>query len=157
MPKFPVGTKAEARIEAFLEHELDLIEPGLRLIRRQYPLNTLARHMVGKMDLYCQGEDGADVCVELVSANLSSNDLGQMMAYFDILRGRVRGDKPQPRIYGIGPGMTPAFRHALNVLDGGRMINLTVLLFVPRAGVRVDDPEWAVDLYVPETYMRIPV
>lgn len=155
MRRFPTGTKAEARVESFLEKNVDLIEPGLRLIRRQYPLNTLAKHMVGKMDLYCQGADGADVCVELVSMNLSSNDLGQMMAYHDILSGRVRGHKPPPRIYAIGPGMTPAFGHALNVLDGGRQINLSVLFFTPRVEVKLEDEEWAVDLYVPETHMKM--
>lgn len=158
MRRPPKGSEAEKRIESFLEHHLDLIEPGLTLLRRQYPLYLVRRRMIGKIDLFCSGEDRADVCIELVSASLSSNDLGQIMAYWDILSRRAEDHRrPMPRLYAIGPGMTPAFRHALNVLGGGEQINLTVKLFSFRHGVSLDDDEWPIDVHDYEPHLKIPM
>ena len=157
MRKIAKGVKPEHRVEAFLAHELDLIEPGLRLVQRQYPLYYIRRLMVGKIDLFCAGEDMADVAIELVAAGpLSSSDLGQMMAYNDVLSTRAELHKrPMPRLYAIGPGMTAAFQHALNVLDGGRQINLKVKLFRPRPEVRLEDEEWAVEIWDHQPYLII--
>lgn len=139
-----------------MEKNLELIEPGLRLIRRQYPLKLIAPKAIGKIDLFCQGEDGASVAIELVSAPINAHDLAQCMVYYDILQGRAeRYSQPDTRTYLIGPSITLNFQHALHALGGGDRINLTVRLFIPRSGVIITDNEWAVDLYELQSHLII--
>jgi len=156
MRKLPKGSEAERRIESFLEHNLELIEPGMVLIRRQYPLKMIAPRAVGKIDLFCQGEDGADVAVELVAAPINAHDLAQCMVYYDVLMRRATSySKPTPRTYLIGPSCTRNFHHAINALGGSDRINLAIKLFTPRPGVTMTDSEWKVDLHTPTTHLTI--
>jgi RecB family endonuclease NucS len=158
MRRLPKGTNAERRVEAFLEHHIEMIEPDLKLLRRQYPLKMIVPHMIGKIDLFCFGADRADVAVELLSAPINANDLGQVMVYWDVLNRRSTSHrKPSPRLYIVGPSITHNFLHALNVLDGGKQINLTVKLFSILPGVNIDDEEWAVEVHDHEPHMRIPI
>ena len=66
----PKNSQTEFKIENYLEDHVDLIEDGLQLIRRQYKLYYKSRSSLGDVDLFCQGEDGAQVIVELKSGEL---------------------------------------------------------------------------------------
>lgn len=156
MRKLPKGSEAEKRIESFLEHNLELIEPGLRLLHRQYQLKKIAPKAVGKIDIFCQGSDGAKVAIELVARPINANDLGQVILYWAVLSHRAElHHSPIPRIYLIGPSTTLNFLHALDVLDGGRQINLTIKLFSILPGVNIEDDEWAIEVHDHEPNLKI--
>ncbi len=152
----PTGTEAERKIENFLVHNVEMIEPGMRLLRRQYPLKMILPKMIGKIDLMCVGCDGAWCPVELKAENLDSRNVGQMMSYYDIIANNgALSSLPPPRLYLIGPGFTPHFWHALNVIEGGAMINLTIKLYQTRAGTKLTDEEWEVDLFDHDASFKI--
>jgi hypothetical protein len=156
--QIPKGTNPERRIESFLERHPEMIEPGLRLLQRQYPLKMIVPRMVGKIDLFCFGEDKADVAIELLAGPVTANDLGQVMVYWDVLNGRAQiHSRPRPRLYIIGPSLTANFQHALNVLDGGKQINLTVKILSIAHGTRLEDDEWTVEIRDHDPQLRIPL
>lgn len=68
-------TLAERNLEDFIVHQLDAIEPGLRLEKRQ--LSTPA----GRLDLLCKGANGDYVVVELKRTQGTDQVVGQVLRY----------------------------------------------------------------------------
>jgi hypothetical protein len=96
---------AEENLEEFVVHQLEEIEPGLKLLERQ--LSTAA----GRLDLLCQDRDGRYVVVELKRAQGTDQVVGQVLRYMgwaqenygtDKVRGIiVVGKKDQALSYAI--------------------------------------------------------
>jgi len=145
---FPKGTKAEFKIENYLENNLDLIEPNLKLIKRQYKVYYKSTQYMGAIDLFCQGEDRAQVIVELKSGELTARDLGQIMAYYAVCKIRSETHKlPHPRIYCIGLKLGPQYRMGLTLLNGGKDINLKTYTYSITPGITFSDKEFIIELH----------
>lgn len=144
---FPKGTNVEFKIENYLENHIDLIETDLKLVKRQYKVYYKNTQFIGAIDLFCQGEDGAQVIVELKSGELTSRDLGQMMAYYAVCK--IRSDThglPPPRVYCIGLTLGPQYRVGLTLLNGGKDINLETYTYTVAPGIKTSDKEFVVEL-----------
>lgn len=144
---FPKGTRAEFKIENYLENNLDLIEPGLLLVSRQYKVYYKSQIYIGAIDLFCQGDDGAQVIVELKSKELGARDLGQIMAYYSVCKIRSERNKLlPPRCYCIGSSVGPQYKLGLKLLDDGKHINLCTKTYIISSEINIEDKEFAVTL-----------
>ena len=99
----------EAHLQELLAGAPDVIEDGLRLVRREYPT------AIGPVDLVCRDSDGAFVAIE-VKRRGEIDGVEQLTRYLDRLRldsslGEVRGIfvaqqvKPQARILAESRGL----------------------------------------------------
>ncbi|MFZ4439214.1 MAG: endonuclease NucS domain-containing protein [Syntrophales bacterium] len=80
-------TLAERNLEDFIVHQLEAIEPGLRLEKRQ--LSTPA----GRLDLLCKDTNGNYVVVELKRTQGTDQVVGQILRYMGWLIGAHGTDK----------------------------------------------------------------
>ena len=145
--KFPKNSKIEFKIENYLEHNLHLIEPDLKLVNRQYKVYYKTVKYIGTMDLFCQGKDGAQVIVELKSGELNARDLGQVMAYYAVCKRRAETHKlPDPRSYCVGLSVGPQFKLGLSLLNNGKDINLVTKTYSFISGVNILNKEFNVEL-----------
>jgi hypothetical protein len=80
-------TLAERNLEDFMVHQLEAIEPGLRLEERQ--LSTPA----GRLDLLCRDVKGNYVVVELKRMQGTDQVVGQVLRYMGWLREKHGADK----------------------------------------------------------------
>lgn len=76
--------KTEQEIEDFLSNNLEIIEPGLRLIRRQY------KTKYGVLDLLCLDKEGNKVAIE-VKKEANTNSPGQLSKYVFALKKEFPG------------------------------------------------------------------
>jgi Endonuclease NucS len=89
----PQPTRAEKRpldeknLENFIVQQLEMIEPGLRLVERQ--LSTPA----GRLDLLCRDAQGSYVVVELKRTQGSDQVVGQISRYIGWLKESHPGDR----------------------------------------------------------------
>jgi hypothetical protein len=93
-PQFVPGEKrplAETNLEDFVIQQLETIEPGLRLEKRQ--LSTPA----GRLDLLCRDAKGSYVVVELKRLQGSDQVIGQILRYM----GWLRETYPAEKVRGI--------------------------------------------------------
>ncbi|MAG45175.1 MAG: hypothetical protein CMH63_00175 [Nanoarchaeota archaeon] len=81
---------SEIELEDVLSKNLEIIEPGLTLINRQY------RTKYGKIDLFCLDKYGFYVIVE-VKVNPTTNSPGQLAKY--ILS--IKQEYPDSRVRGL--------------------------------------------------------
>lgn len=82
---------AERNLEDFIVHQLETIEPGLHLVKRQ--LSTPA----GRLDLLCKDVDGNYVVVELKRTQGTDQVIGQVLRYM----GWLREAHPTEKVRGI--------------------------------------------------------
>jgi hypothetical protein len=82
---------AERNLEDFIVHQLEAIEPGLHLVKRQ--LSTPA----GRLDLLCKDADGNYVVVELKRTQGTDQVIGQVLRYM----GWLREAHPTEKVRGI--------------------------------------------------------
>jgi hypothetical protein len=82
---------AEKNLEDFVVQQLDKIEPGLRLVKRQ--LSTPA----GRLDLFCQDALGNYVVVELKKSLGTDQVVGQILRYM----GWAKEEYPKNNVRGI--------------------------------------------------------
>ena len=147
-PNTPKGTNLEYKIENYLEHNLHLIEDGLKLVRRQYKVYYKSKTYLGAIDLFCQGEDGAQVIVELKSGELNSHNLGQIMSYYMVCKKRADlYNLLPPRVYCIGYSIGPQYKLGLELLNGGELMNLTPQIYEISLTSKISDKEFEVKLY----------
>src|SRR5262249_59702411 len=78
---------AERNLEDFVIQQLDAIEPGLHLVKRQ--LSTPA----GRLDLLCKDVNGNFVVVELKRMQGSDQVVGQILRYMGWLKETHRTEK----------------------------------------------------------------
>ena len=143
---FPKGANVEFKIENYLENNIMLIEPELKLIARQYKVYYKRIQYIGAIDLFCQGEDGAQVVVELKSRELTSRDLGQIMAYYAVCKKRAETHKlPPPRAYCIGLSVGPQYKMGLTLLNDN--IDLKTYTYSITQGTILSDKEFVVELH----------
>jgi hypothetical protein len=82
---------AERNLEDFMVQQLDTIEPGLQLVKRQ--LSTPA----GRLDLLCKDPSGCFVIVELKRMQGSDEVVGQILRYM----GWFKEAHPKEKVRGI--------------------------------------------------------
>lgn len=68
----------EAQLQALLAERVEALEPGLTLVRREYPTT------IGPVDLLCRGADGAAVAVEIKRKG-GIDGVEQLSRYLDYL------------------------------------------------------------------------
>ncbi|MFZ5447406.1 MAG: endonuclease NucS domain-containing protein [Thermodesulfobacteriota bacterium] len=78
---------AEINLEEFVVHQLDQIESGLRLEKRQ--LSTAA----GRLDLLCRDQDGQYVVIELKRSIGTDQVVGQILRYMGWVGENFQTDK----------------------------------------------------------------
>jgi hypothetical protein len=102
---------AEHNLEEFVVQQLEAIEPGLRLVKRQ--LSTPA----GRLDLLCKDTAGNFVVVELKRDQGTDQAVGQILRYMGWVRTEYRTDKVRGIIVVAkrGRALSFAMRAAPNV------------------------------------------
>lgn len=69
----------------------DLIEPGLRIVKREKPVKT------GSIDLYCLDKDHTPVIIEVKRSQATINAVHQLRMYVT----DIKKDRKEPRVRGI--------------------------------------------------------
>ena len=82
---------AETNLEDFVIQQLEMIEPGLRLEKRQLPTPA------GRLDLLCRDANGSYVVVELKRMQGSDQVIGQILRYM----GWLKETYPAEKVRGI--------------------------------------------------------
>ena len=78
---------SEINLEEFVIHQLEEIEPGLVLEKRQLHTNA------GRLDLLCKDRDGQYVVVELKRSQGTDQVVGQILRYMGWVHENYRTDK----------------------------------------------------------------
>lgn len=137
----------EFLVENYLEKNVNIIEKGLQLIKRQYKVYFRSKQYLGIVDLLCQGKDGAYVIIELKSKPLGARDIGQVIGYYAAMKDKSEiHNKPNPRIYCIGPAVGLQYKVALFVLNNGKTINLNTKIFKEKYQINTGKSEIPIEL-----------
>jgi hypothetical protein len=99
---------AEVNLEEFVVHQLEKIEPGLRLVDRQLPTDA------GRLDLLCKDQDERYVVVELKRAQGTDQVVGQILRYMGWVLDYYQTDKVRGII--IVGKKTPALTYAIKAV-----------------------------------------
>ena len=103
----------ERVLEDILEHNLEQLERGLTLVRRQFPT------AVGPIDLLAQDRDGAYVVIELKRGRTSDRVIGQVARYLGWVTERMaEGDKKRARAIVVGREYDAGFASAITQIGG---------------------------------------
>jgi hypothetical protein len=105
-------TAYEAQVEAALVEDLNVIEPGMRLIGRQYNAPP-----VGRLDLLCEDRDGNLVVIEIKALTANTNSVVQQTAaYVGWVRERMARPKQKVRGIIIGGKPSPKLAYAVKAV-----------------------------------------
>ncbi|HIK75262.1 MAG TPA: DUF91 domain-containing protein [Alcanivorax sp.] len=99
----------ERDIEDHLINNLDILEPGLKLVARQY--NT----GVGRIDILAEDRSGARVIVELKVGEARDSVIGQVARYVGWF---AREDGQPPRSIIVASGFSEGVRYAATMIQG---------------------------------------
>jgi RecB family endonuclease NucS len=80
-----VKAGAESHVVDFIEHNPSMIEPGLRVLRREMATRS------GFIDLFCEDSEGRTVIIEVKRARVSPRAVHQLEAYLIDMRKKMRG------------------------------------------------------------------
>lgn len=106
----------EKHLETWLQHHLDQVEIGLKLVGRQHPTK------VGPIDLLAQAQNGDLVVLELKKGRAADKVFGQICRYM----GCIIAEQPQEstskvRGYIVGREIDEKLRYAAKVLERDRI------------------------------------
>ena len=102
----------ERVLEDILEQNLDELEPGLTLVRRQFPT------AVGPIDLLARDRNGVYVVIELKRGRASDRVVGQVARYLGWVTDRMaHGDKAKARAIVVGRDYDSKFTAAITALS----------------------------------------
>lgn len=88
----------EKTLEDFLEFNLELIEAGLKFVKRQYPTDT------GPLDILARDARSRWVVIELKRGRSGDEVIGQLQRYRGfILREKARGNEKKVRAFVVAP------------------------------------------------------
>ena len=88
----------EKEYQKFISKNVELVEPGLKVVKREYQLST------GPIDFLCYDKDGKEVGLELKYPKAQSKDVRQLDGYLDEYRRakeyshKIRGILVAPKI-----------------------------------------------------------
>ena len=122
---------SEKEIEDYFITHLFLVDEDLILLKRQYVVNRYKRK-VGIIDILCvQGEDKRYVIIEVKKGDLVARDMGQVLAYYNALKGiddMSSTIKRVPKIVFICTGVEHQFRLAYEtIVDMGIDIDIKIV------------------------------
>ena len=102
----------ERVLEDILEQNLDELEPGLRLVRRQFPT------AVGPIDLLAQDRNDAYVVIELKRGRTSDRVVGQVLRYLGWVTDRLaQGNEAKARAIVVGRNYDRKFAAAITAAN----------------------------------------
>ena len=111
----------EREIEDYFIDNLDKIDNDLSLLKRQYVINR-HKKKIGIIDILCvQNTNNRYVIIEIKKGDLVARDIGQILAYYNVLKdinllGSVK--KEESKIIFICTGVDPQFLLAYKTLVG---------------------------------------
>tara|TARA_R110000850_G_scaffold250235_1_gene375170 strand:- start:580 stop:1257 length:678 start_codon:yes stop_codon:yes gene_type:complete len=107
----------ERDIEDHLVNNLNILEPGLKLVARQY--NTA----VGRIDILAEDRSGARVIVELKVGEARDSVIGQVARYVGWF---AREDGRLPRSIIVASGFPEGIRYAATMIQGLTLLEYRV-------------------------------
>jgi RecB family endonuclease NucS len=116
----------ERDIEDHLVNNLDILEPGLQLVARQY--NT----GVGRIDILAEDRSGARVIVELKVGEARDSVIGQIARYVGWF---AREDGHPPRSIIVASGFPEGVRYAATMIQGLTLLAYRVNFSFERAAL----------------------
>ena len=116
----------ERDIEDHLVNNLDILEPGLKLVARQY--NT----GVGRIDILAEDRSGARVIVELKVGEARDSVIGQVARYVGWF---AREDGQPPRSIVVASGFPEGIRYAATMIHGLTLLAYRVNFSFERASL----------------------
>lgn len=111
--EFEASVFLEKDLEEYLVKNLNLIEPGLKLQKRQKQVE------VGALDLFCKASNGDAVVIELKKVRASDRVFGQICRYIGCIRAHHAKPKQKVRGYIIGSEIDQKLRYAASVAPKG--------------------------------------
>ena len=103
----------EKDLEEHLQKHIEEIEPGLRLISRQYSTK------VGPIDLFARAKDGTYVVVELKKGRAADKVFGQICRYIGCVKSEQPTKGPAVRGYIVGRELDEKLLYAARVVPPG--------------------------------------
>src|SRR5690606_14874873 len=100
----------------FLVKKLEIIEKGLKLIKRQHRIE------VGAIDLFCTAANGDLVVIELKRVRASDKVFGQLCRYIGCIRAHHSKPNQTVRGYIIGSAIDDKLRYAASVAPAGTVL-----------------------------------
>jgi hypothetical protein len=117
----------EKHLEEFLEIHLDKIEPGLKLVGRQYKTE------VGPIDLYTKAKNGDLVVIELKKGRAADKVFGQICRYIGCIKEDHAGEGEVVRGFIIGRQVDDKLKYATKAVPIG-LVSLQVFDFQGEKG-----------------------
>lgn len=105
----------ERDLENYLEHHLDLIEPGLHFDQRQYGTEA------GTIDIIATAANGDRVVIELKKVRASDKVFGQICRYMGCIAAHHVPEGQIVRGFIVGSEIDQKLRYAASVVPPGRM------------------------------------
>lgn len=116
----------ERDIEDHLATNLELIQPGLKLVARQYSTD------VGRIDLLAEDHDGTRVVIELKVGEARDSVIGQVARYVGWFSHK---DGKAPRSFIVASGFPEGVRYAASMIPELTLLSYSVNFSFERASV----------------------
>jgi RecB family endonuclease NucS len=117
----------EKHLEEHLERHLDKIEPGLKMLGRQYKTE------VGPIDLYARASNGDLVVIELKKGRAADKVFGQICRYIGCIKEDHAEDGEKVRGFIVGREVDEKLKYAAKAVPAG-LVSLQVFDFEGEKG-----------------------
>lgn len=115
----------ERDIENHIVNNLEILEPGLKLVARQYNTD------VGRIDILAEDENGTRVVIELKVGQATDSVIGQVARYVGWF---ARDNGQPPRSIIIASGFPEGVRYGATMIKGLTLLTYRVHFSFERAG-----------------------
>lgn len=120
-----ISLSLERDLEEYLERNLNVLEPGLKMYVRESVSGRQYGTEVSRIDLLAQDKENGFVVVELKAGEADRSVLGQILPYMGWVRTNVAQGKPV-RGYIVASDFSPELVAAMSVVSNVKLVKYSV-------------------------------